>query len=65
MRHKQTSRIKKLSDKLPPIGMNVWVQCDGYRCLAYLAAGGIWKDSYNHQELLNVIGILQMDEPTY
>jgi len=65
MRHKKTSRFKKLSDKLPPIGMNVWVQCDGYRRMAYRAAGGKWNDSYNHQELADVIGVLEMNWPIY
>ena len=50
-----------MGGKLPPVGMNVWVQCDGYRRLAYRAARGKWKDAYNHQELDDVIGVIQMD----
>ena len=61
MPYKLTSKIKKVGGKLPPVGMNVWVQCDGYRRLAYRAARGKWKDAYNHQELDDVIGVIQMD----
>lgn len=45
--------------------MNVWVQCDVYRRMAYRAASGKWKDAYNHQELNDVIGVVagQVDEP--
>lgn len=37
----------------------VWVQCDQYRCLAYVDANGKWKNFYTGKELrgrFNVIG---------
>jgi hypothetical protein len=37
----------------------VWVQCDGYRCLAYINEGRKWVNFYTGEKLkdfVNVIG---------
>ena len=45
---------KETESRLPPPGMNVIVQCDGFRCLAYRAEDGTWKTTYGDQELKGV-----------
>jgi len=41
--------------ELPPVGVNVVVQCDGLRCMAYRTKDGKWVTTFTNQELKNVI----------
>jgi DNA-binding NtrC family response regulator len=41
--------------KSPPTGEPVLVQCDGFRCLAYLDPEGKWREYKNSKELPDVI----------
>jgi hypothetical protein len=45
-------------EPLPSHGEPVWVQCEGYRCLAFLAKDGKWKDFNSNKELGKVFKIL-------
>jgi hypothetical protein len=40
---------------LPPVGVNVVVQCNGLRCMAYRTVDGKWVTTFTNQELKNVI----------
>jgi hypothetical protein len=48
----------ELSPKLPPIGEQVLVRCERFRCLAYRDAEGNWRDAYNSDILPDVIEVL-------
>ena len=48
------------SGQLPPIGEVVWVQCEGYRTMAYRDAKGVWRNLGNGKELK---GILRVEWP--
>jgi hypothetical protein len=51
-----TETAKKIEDdsSLPPVGLNVIVQCDGFRCLAYRNLDGKWIATFDKRELDNV-----------
>ena len=44
--------------KESPGNHSVWVQCEGFRCLAYLDGDGKWRNWINGEKLPNVIKIL-------
>jgi len=46
---------------LPPVGLNVWVQCDGFRCLAYRTKDGRWLTAFGNKEVKDVIRVLSLD----
>ena len=53
---------------LPPVGLNVIVQCDGFRCLAYRNYQGKWIATFDQRELdhvLNVASFLSADKATF
>jgi hypothetical protein len=37
----------------------VWVQCEGYRCMAYLDAKGQWVSFPNRRPLNNVVHVIK------
>ena len=41
----------------PEVGEPVWVQCPGFRCLAYLDAEGKWRTLFRGKELLGQVTI--------
>jgi hypothetical protein len=41
----------------PRPGVHVLVQCNGFRCLAYLDEKGVWRDAH-HREELKVLRII-------
>jgi hypothetical protein len=47
--------VKKEMQGLPPVGVNVIVQCAGLRCMAYRTVDGKWVTTFTSQELKNVI----------
>jgi hypothetical protein len=42
--------------KLPPVGMPVQVQCDGFRCMASRDETGVWRSTAKG-EILQVIEV--------
>jgi hypothetical protein len=42
----------------PLVGENVMVQCEGFRCMAYLDAEGKWRATYSNELLPKVIRVL-------
>lgn len=47
---------------LPPVGVNVMVQCEGFRCLAYRTPERKWVSSFSQQELKDVLRVLSWNE---
>jgi hypothetical protein len=43
---------------LPPVGVPVQVQCNGFKCMAYLDKEGKWRDLFNRQSLECVLGVV-------
>ena len=41
-----------------PVGVPVWVQCDGYRCLAFLNQRGEWRAYSDCGKLSGVVKVL-------
>ncbi|HKW30623.1 MAG TPA: hypothetical protein VJT54_14905 [Verrucomicrobiae bacterium] len=58
---------KKIEEKdetestLPPAGLNVWVQCEGFRCLAYRTKDGKWMTAIGNKEVKDVIRVVPFD----
>ena len=46
------------SVKLPLSGQMVWVQCKGYRCLAFRDAQGKWVNFYSGEKLSDFIRVV-------
>jgi hypothetical protein len=46
-------------DPLPPIGTNVLVQAEGFRCLAYRDRQGRWRDAFHQNELPGTIRVIE------
>jgi len=44
--------------RLPLSGQMVWVQCKGYRCLAYRDPRGKWVNFYSGDRLTNFIKVV-------
>ena len=42
---------------LPPIGETVWVQCEGFRTLAYRDDKGRWRTVADGRELKGVVKV--------
>ena len=38
-------------ERLAPVGQPVWVECGGYRTLAYLDAKGVWRTVAKNEEV--------------
>ena len=38
-------------EKLPPVGEAVWVECSGYRTLAYRDPKGVWRTVAKNEEV--------------
>ena len=43
---------------LPRYGLPVQVQCDGFKCMAYLDKEGRWRDLFSHELLPCVRGVI-------
>jgi len=48
-----------LETRMPRMGEQVVVQCEGYRCLAYLDKDGKWRSAHSGKELPRVLRVLQ------
>jgi hypothetical protein len=45
----------KAPSELSPLGLDVMVQCEGFRCLAHRTIDGKWRAAFGDSELENVI----------
>ena len=45
------------TEQLPPIGVKVWVQCEGYRTMAYRDQEGVWRTLSNNKEMKGIIKV--------
>jgi hypothetical protein len=43
---------------LPILGVPVQVQCEGYKCMAYLDKTGQWIDLFTRKPLPRVLGVV-------
>lgn len=51
-----------IKTELPPTGVNVMVQCAGFRCLAFRTYDGKWLSTFSEEELNDVIRVLAWNE---
>jgi len=49
---------KKNYGPLPSRGVPVQVQCDGYKCMAFLDRDGRWVDLFSRQFVNRVMGVV-------
>ena len=49
------------ADKLPPIGKEVRVSCDGRECSAYVDAQHKWRNYYNGDILGGNVSIVELE----
>jgi hypothetical protein len=61
MTAKKIDENEETESELPPVGLNVWVQCEGYRCLAYRTKDGKWMTAIGHKEVKNVIRVVPFE----
>jgi len=40
----------------------VWVQCNGFRCLAYRENDGNWRTAYGNKKLTDVVRVIPFNE---
>jgi hypothetical protein len=40
------------------VNVPVWVQCNGYRCMAVLNYKGEWRSFPNHEPLTDIVQVL-------
>ena len=43
---------------LPPVGVPVQVQCEGFKCMAYCDKEGKWMDFVTRKFLPHVLGVV-------
>ena len=43
---------------LPRLGLPVQVQCNGFKCIAYLDKNGKWMDFFTNKFLPGVLGVV-------
>ena len=43
---------------LPPVNQPVWVQCEGYRTMAYRDKEGKWRNFYNDKEITGKVIVI-------
>lgn len=61
MSAKKIEEQDETESELPPVGLNVWVQCEGFRCLAYRTKDGKWLTAFGNKEVKDVIRVLPLD----
>ena len=54
----QPTRPAALYAPLPRLGLPVQVQCEGFKCMAYLDKQGRWIDFFSHEPLPKVLGVV-------
>jgi hypothetical protein len=48
-------------DLLPPIGEQVLIQAEGFRCLAFRDKDGKWRNVFGRGELPGIIRVIKFD----
>lgn len=43
---------------LPPLGVPVQVQCDGFKCMAFRDKDGHWTDLFSRKRFSRVLGVI-------
>ncbi len=61
MTAKKIEEKQETESDLPPVGLYVWVQCEGFRCLAYRTQDGKWLTAFGNKEVKDVIRVLPLD----
>ncbi len=61
MSAKKIEEQDETESEFPPVGLNVWVQCEGFRCLAYRTKDGKWLTAFGNKEVKDVIRVLPLD----
>lgn len=56
--HQTKGRSFESHKRMPLMGQQVVVQCEGFRCLAYLDVEGKWRSAYDGKELPRVLEII-------
>lgn len=51
-------RGESVQEQRVPVGVPVWVQCDGYRCLASLDQKGQWRTYSDGSKLPGIVKVL-------
>jgi hypothetical protein len=51
-------QAKPVYGPLPVPGMPVQVQCNGFKCMAYLDKEGRWVDLFSREFLTRVLGVV-------
>jgi hypothetical protein len=55
----KTGELKRIKyGPLPHAGVPVQVQCDGFKCMAYLDKEGKWRDLFSRKCLERVFGVI-------
>jgi hypothetical protein len=52
------TKTGQISRQVPIYEGLVWVQCKGYRCLAYLDATGKWINFYTGKKLADFVKVI-------
>ncbi len=55
-------QLRRIETELPSPELNVMVQCEGFRCLAYRTRDGNWVSAFSGVELNDVIRVLTQEE---
>ena len=48
--------------KLPPVGVPVWVQCEGFRTKAFRDKAGVWRTLGREEVLKGVVKVIEETE---
>ncbi len=59
-KHHTKERSFESQKRVPLMGQQVVVQCEGFRCLAYLDVEGRWRSVYDGRELPRVLEIVDL-----
>ena len=52
------AKTDQISIRVPTFEDLVWVQCKGYRCMAYVDATGQWINFYTGEKLTDFVKVL-------
>lgn len=55
----KADKVRVQTDRIV-VGEPVWVQCEGFRCLAYLNERGEWRAFSNNAKLTDVVKVLDV-----
>ena len=55
----ESAKADEVYGPLPRLGLPVQVQCDGFKCMAFLDEKGRWVDFFTHEHLSRVFGVVR------